>query len=189
MTYNDYASDFDSLLALDRSVSIHKKNLQVLATLLYKIKDHLSPEILNEIFPFNNQPYYLRTKRDFQRENVSTVRYGTESLSFIAPKIWSPIPEDIKKSPTLEIFKQNIKNWKTNECQCRLCKTYIAQAGFIQVSDILRKYYTYILVKKNYFIYLFIHLIIYIFYLLTFISIIFFLIAITKCKKFQCCQR
>ena len=131
MTYDDYASDFDSLLALDRTVIIHQKNLQVLATLLYKIKNHLSPEILNEIFSFNNQPYYLRTKSDFQRENVSTVSYGTESLSFIAPKIWSLIPEDIKKAPTLEIFKQNIKNWKTNECPCRLCKTYIAQVGFI----------------------------------------------------------
>ena len=51
MTYDDYASDFDSLLALDRTVTIHQKNLQVLATLLYKIKNHLSPEILNEIFP------------------------------------------------------------------------------------------------------------------------------------------
>ena len=90
MTYGDYASDFDSLLALDRSVSIHQKNLQVIATL----------------------------------KNVSTVRYGTESLSFIAPKIWSLMTEDIKKSPTLEIFKLNIKNWKTNECPNLVPRAY-----------------------------------------------------------------
>ena len=131
LTYDDYTLNFDTLLELDRSVSIHQRNLQVLATLLYKITNQLSSEIVNEIFPFNNQPYYLRSRFDFQRENVSTVHYGTESLSFIAPKIWSIIPDEIKESPTLEIFKLKIKDWKTNECPCRLCKTYIAQIGFV----------------------------------------------------------
>ena len=86
----------------------------------------------HEIFYIDNQPHYnLRCCPEFQTINIHTVRYGTESLSHLANKIWSLIPIDIKSSPTLESFKEKIKLWQTNKCPCRICKTYIQQIGFI----------------------------------------------------------
>ena len=38
---------------------------------------------------------------------------------------------DIKESESLEIFKNKIKNWKPDGCECRLCKTYVFNLGFI----------------------------------------------------------
>ena len=60
-----------------------------------------------------------------------TVRYGTESLTHLANKIWSIIPTEAKNAPTLESFKQQIKLWQTTNCPCGICKTYIQQIGFI----------------------------------------------------------
>ena len=34
-------------------------------------------------------------------ENSKTVAYGTESVSFMAPKIWSIMPQDLKNSQSL----------------------------------------------------------------------------------------
>ena len=100
--------------------------------LLYKIINNLSPVIVQDTFRVNREAFYnLRCNNEFQTINVRTVRYGTESLSFLANKIWSIIPIDIKNAPTLKLFKEKIKLWRTNNCPCRLCKTYVQQVGFI----------------------------------------------------------
>ena len=50
ITYNDSKSTFEELLNKDNSVSIHHRNLQVLAIKKFKIKNNMAPEFLNEIF-------------------------------------------------------------------------------------------------------------------------------------------
>ena len=50
ITYNDSKSTFEELLNKDNSVSIHHRNLQVLAIEKFKIKNNMAPEFLNEIF-------------------------------------------------------------------------------------------------------------------------------------------
>ena len=43
---------FSELLKIDKSVTIHQKNLQYLLIEIYKVKKGISPTILNEIFQF-----------------------------------------------------------------------------------------------------------------------------------------
>ena len=131
ITYNDYESTFQELLYKDNSVRIHQRNLQLLAILVYKVKNNLAADITYDIFNPNQSYYNLRNNNIFQRKNVRTVRYGTESLSFLAPKIWALLPDEIIKAETLDIFKERIKNWETDECPCRLCKSYIPNLGFL----------------------------------------------------------
>ena len=57
-TYGDRSSSQD-LLKKDNSVSIHHKNIKTLATEMFKIKNNIAPEIMNELFapkmsPFNH---------------------------------------------------------------------------------------------------------------------------------------
>ena len=108
------------------TVCIHHRNLQVLATLLYKVINNLTPEIIKEIFPIRPEyRYNLRSVSNFQTRNVRTVRYGTETLSFLATKIWELVPDDVKNALLIELFKEKIKK------PCRICKTYIQKLGFI----------------------------------------------------------
>ena len=44
--YSDKYSTFETLLEKDGSVSVHSRNLQILATEMYKIKNDLSPLIV-----------------------------------------------------------------------------------------------------------------------------------------------
>ena len=59
----------------------------------------------------------------FPAEFLKTVRYGTETISFLAPKAWALGPEKIKECSCLEAFKSKIRKWKP-DCPCQLCKTY-----------------------------------------------------------------
>ena len=51
---------FDDLLKRDRSVSIHQKNLQILATEIYKTKNDLGTKIMKDTFHFIQKPYNMR---------------------------------------------------------------------------------------------------------------------------------
>ena len=58
IVYQDYASSFTELLEKDNSTTIHNRNIQLLATELFKVKNEFWPSFMNEIFVENAQHYY-----------------------------------------------------------------------------------------------------------------------------------
>ena len=75
----DYISSFEDLLKRDKSVTIHHRNIQSLATELFKVKQNLSNSMLSNIFPTRSISYNLRSQTDFIRSNASTSQYGLNS--------------------------------------------------------------------------------------------------------------
>ena len=132
ITYQDKSSTFQELLEKDNSVSIHHRNIQKLAIEIYEVLHGFSPPILNDIFVPVSHPYNFRRNDTLQRRRVNSVRHGTESISFLGPKIWDLVPSDIKLPQSLNIFKRKIKKWVPLQCPCRLCKIYLQHVGFIQ---------------------------------------------------------
>ena len=72
---------------------------------MFKIKNNMTTGILNEMFQNRTLPYNLRTNSNFSSRQVHAVYHGTESLSFLGPKMWELVPEDTKQSESLEIFE------------------------------------------------------------------------------------
>ena len=133
LVYDDSLSTFEELLNIDKSVTIHHRNLQVLATELYKVRHRLAPELINDIFKKRNVTYNFRKNSTFETRNIKSVYYGSETISFIGPKIWELLPSNIKDSENLNIFKSNVKSWKPENCSCRLCRLYIADIVFLKL--------------------------------------------------------
>ena len=132
LVYQDNSLSFAELLEKDNSVTIHQRNLQGLATKIFKLKKRLALEITKEVFEIQNPAYNFRFEAThFKRENVKTTHYGIQSIMDLGPKIWDVVPNNIKNCSSLNKFKNSIKSWKPNKCPCRLCKKYIAQVGFI----------------------------------------------------------
>ena len=131
LVYTDPSLTFDKLLRKDNSFQVHHRNLQILATEMYKAKNNLSPTIIKKVFKDRENPYNLRNANPFQSTNVNTVHNGINTVAFQGPKIWAIVPEEIKKSESLAQFKAKIKTWEPKECTCRLCKVYIRNLGFI----------------------------------------------------------
>ena len=118
VVYNDENSTFDELLTKDNSVKVHDRNLQVLVTEIFKVKMGVSPVIMNEIFKIRNCNYKTRNFSAFQSECVKRVHYGTETVSFLGPKLWSILPQEYKNIDNLSEFKNKIKNWVPQNCPC-----------------------------------------------------------------------
>ena len=86
ITYNNKSSSFQNLLEKDSSVTIHHRNIRTLAIETFKVLHGLTPPLLNEVFVERNCNYNLRGNNFLKRRTVNSVRYGTESVSFLAPK-------------------------------------------------------------------------------------------------------
>ena len=126
VTYLDCQSTVLQLLQNDNSVTIHQRNLEVLATEIFKAKNDLSPDIMKEVFELKEPSYSLRLNGNyFVRGNFKTTHYGTQSIKYLASKIWDLVPDQIKHCGSLTKFKHFIKFWSPSDCPCRLCKTYI----------------------------------------------------------------
>ena len=123
--YNDKSSSYRELLTKDRSVTIHHRNIRVLATEMYKVIQGIFPPLLNEVFVPRQSKYELRGKNFLVRRGVKPVIYGTESTSSLAPKRWEILPNEMKNLDNLQIFKAKIKKWVRVECPCGLCKIYL----------------------------------------------------------------
>ena len=50
----------------------------------------------------------LEKNPTFKIRNIKSVYYGSETISFIDPKIWESLPSNNKDSENLNIFKSNI---------------------------------------------------------------------------------
>ena len=131
IVYSDNSSTFEELLERDKTFSIHHKNIQSLAIEIYKFVNGLSPEIMNSMFNLKeNNRYSLRNVYELYSRNTRTVKYGTETISYLAPKVWSIVPQPIKESTSIHSFKTEIRKWKP-DCPCRLCKRYLQHFGFV----------------------------------------------------------
>ena len=93
------------LLFKDNSVTIHHRNIKILAIQTYKFLQGLSAPLINEIFVERNKNYSLRGNNVLTRLIVNSARYGTETVFFLAPKIWDILAKDIKDSESVDIFK------------------------------------------------------------------------------------
>ena len=83
IAYQDYASSFTELLEKDNLTAIHNRNIQLLATELFKVKNGLLPPFMNKIFVENAQHYYdFRKKAEFKRNIFKTVYNVTETSFF-----------------------------------------------------------------------------------------------------------
>ena len=131
IVYKDFNSSFQELLIKDNSSNIHHRNLQKLVTEIFKVKNGLSPELMNDVFEFIEKPYSLRTTSHFRSRKIRTTKYGIETPSYLGPKLWNLVPNEYKTIESLEVFKAKIKTWVPENCTCKLCKTYIHQVGFI----------------------------------------------------------
>ena len=98
IVYQDKKSDFETLLKNDKSVTIHVRILHYLVTEVSKVKNNISPEIMREIFHFQeNENYNLRSGTHLASRNMRTTLFGKETVSNLGAKIWPLLPEELKK--------------------------------------------------------------------------------------------
>ena len=87
---------------------------------MYKVVNNIAPTIVSELFSFSNFRHSLRSGYQFHQPSANTVWNGQETISYLGPKIWNMVPEEMKQKSSLFAFKREIKQWVPNNCPCSL---------------------------------------------------------------------
>ena len=102
------------------------RNIQILATEMYKLINNLSSPTMNRVFKLNSDSRYnLRQISQFSRSLVKSVYHGTESIFYLGPKNRVYYLMTIKPYKIWILLKLKLKNESQKNCPCRLCKVYI----------------------------------------------------------------
>ena len=86
---------------------------------------------MTEIFKFKEHSYDLSKNNCTERRIFKSCKYGSETASNLGEKLCDILPENIKKSGFLQDFKNKINFWASLNCPCKLCKTYVANVGYV----------------------------------------------------------
>ena len=93
----------------------------------------MEPILLKDVFEVSKYiGPTLRTDKYFKSNNAKTDSFGLNSLQVFGVRLWKLLPENIRLSQSLEIFKEKIKSWKPM-CPCKLCATFIKGVGYINL--------------------------------------------------------
>ena len=130
----DKLSSFEKLVEKEKSVTIHTRNLQILATKMSQVYRNISPSIFSDIFHRPDANFNLRINSEFAMSNVRSVFHRSESISCLRPKIWDIIPLELKEFTRAVAFKKGIKERKPKNDPFRLCKKYVFKLGLIAVT-------------------------------------------------------
>ena len=132
VTYQDRNSSFSELLNLDKSVSIHYRNIKYLLTKIYKVKMGLSVPIMSDIFSLSeNGSYSPRCGVTLSRRNIRTSKFGYETVRTVEAIVSNGVPAELKTVESLTIFKQKLKLWSPNDCTCKIYRKFIKNLGYI----------------------------------------------------------
>ena len=74
-----------------------------------KIKMDFRQNFLLKFLLVKQSHYNLRRCNDFRVTSICTVYHGSESISFLGPKIWNILPDEIKQQTFLNSFKKSVK--------------------------------------------------------------------------------
>ena len=101
MPYNDHSSDLEELLTKDDTVTIHQRNLRVLAIQMYKILNDLSPLFMEDLMTEICIPYNTRSTTKVEKDDYGNYRCMKKSPSYQNGFLWVRIYQ-ISRSQNLE---------------------------------------------------------------------------------------
>ena len=118
--YNDFNSTYQQLLSKGRHVRVHQKNLKTLSVKAFKSITGYSPNFISAMFTEKMPSYNLRISTLLKLPKTSTITYGLHSFTYRACSTWNSLNDDIKKSSSICVFKQEIGKLSV-KCSCKLC--------------------------------------------------------------------
>ena len=88
---------------------VNKRVEQCICTLIYKYVHNNVPEYTEDIFTIKVRKYNTRKPNMLTRPFCKTSN-GQKAISYLGPKLWDDIPNDLKQKANIASFKHEFKN-------------------------------------------------------------------------------
>ena len=113
--------NFERLLENANEKSVHQKCIKFLLIEVYKYLIRQSPYIRDTTFKLRQNTYNLKNFHAFESQNPRRKRFGLDGLAYRAIKLWKNLPEEIRNSASVLIFKESTKKVPLVSCSWHCC--------------------------------------------------------------------
>ena len=114
-------SEFERLLENANEKSVHQKYIEFLLIEVCKYLIRQSPDIMNSVFKLRQNTYNLKNFYIFESQNPRTKKFGLDSVAYRASQLGKNVPEEIRNSASLLIFKESIITAPLVSCSWHCC--------------------------------------------------------------------
>ena len=84
---------------------------------------------MNKVFSTRANIYNTRQFNVFETHIPTSNRYGLNSIPYKANQLWNLLPENLKSSLSLTLFKKEIKLRQCFDCLSNIYKSYVPNLG------------------------------------------------------------
>ena len=97
LAYQNENLSLSELIELDNVATIQQRDLQVLVTEIFKVQNNSSPEIMKQVFDFQ-EPYHIvgPETSQFRRKNMKTAHYVIQSVKIPGTQDMGMVPQNFK---------------------------------------------------------------------------------------------
>ena len=107
--YNDYSSDYQTLLKLGQKLSMEIKRLRSLTLEIFKTINDLNASFMKSIF---SAKLNARVRpNDILVKARKSATFGDKNLATLEPKIWSALPQNMKAENSYVKIQELIATW------------------------------------------------------------------------------
>ena len=117
--YNDFDSNYKTLLGKSGKCTVEVKRLRGLGLAVFKTLNNLNHAFMEEIF--HRTKWLTHRPNNIQVNIHKTAIYGDKSLKTLGPHNWNSLPEHIKVETNFIKCKEYINQWLGAICKCNLC--------------------------------------------------------------------
>ena len=119
--YNDYISDYDTLLLNSKMSTLKFRRLRTMALEAFKILNNQGPIYLHDLLNFKNQNYSFMYIRIAEIPKVRTSSYDLSSFLYSAAKFLNSLPQHFRDEINFSNFKSLNSAWNGESCACIFC--------------------------------------------------------------------
>ena len=113
---SDNGLSYKGLLEKYGQSSIKYRTQKVIAAEIFKTFNNMNPTYMKNIFQKQATTRVTRQAFNLKSQKYISKKYGFNSLRVLGPIIWNSIPNTIKNTKGIDMFKQKIKNWGYDNC-------------------------------------------------------------------------
>ena len=117
--YNDYSSDYQTLLKLSQKPSMEIKRIRNLALEIFKTKNDQNTSFMKSIF---SAKLNARVRpNDILVKAHKSATFGDKILATLGFKIWNSLPQNRNAENSYVKFIEYIATWLGPKCKCNVC--------------------------------------------------------------------
>ena len=104
-----YDCSLEDILLFTGGITVHTNSLHTLLSEIFKSLFGENPDFIKRLFKYKDTSYSLRTSYLLSLPPTNSVRFGTNSLLFRGSQLWNSLPDKIKSSGSVKVFKDFLK--------------------------------------------------------------------------------